>query len=120
MTAVPTLEELRLGRLLPSPVVKETMKASVDVRSPAAAVKKRGSTVLDPVLHAIHRKAAIWCVRVNCGIDEDRIDGAAFLYFLDDFDESTVVVTYKGVHGDSRFGVGHQKHCVPEKKQRLL
>jgi hypothetical protein len=30
------------------------------------------------------------------------------------------VVTYKGVHGDSRFGVGHQKHCVPEKKQRLL
>ena len=48
MTAVPALEELRLGRLLPSPAftAKETMKASVavsgdtrNVRFPAVAVK---------------------------------------------------------------------------------
>ena len=49
--------------------------------------------MLDRVLHVHRRRAAIRCVSVHCGIDEDRIDSAAFLYFLDDFDESKVVIT---------------------------
>ena len=76
--------------------------------------------MLDRVLHVHRRRAAIRCVSVHCGIDEDRIDSAAFLYFLDDFDESKVVITREVVHGDSRFGVGHllQENTVFLKKTK--
>ena len=46
--------------------------------------------MLDLVLRVLHREAAIRRVSVHCGIDQDRIDGAVVLYFLYDFDESTV------------------------------